>query len=161
MSVRVIPASGWTSASSTWCGQASDWSWQLPPQLRNRNVSKKSTTLGLPPSHPQWRWTNTSDRIQHLEVLVTEFRKERDDCDHTVQRRSELARSPWTRQDWFPKRWKSCHSGSRPHLQGCRWPWSGKISPLLPSCLHSRQGGMKLASAKRRCNPGSALVVMK
>ena len=110
---------------------------------------------------PPMEVDNTSDRIQHLEALVTEFRKERDDCDHTVQRRSELARSPWTRQDWFPKRWKSCHSGSRPHLQGCRWPWSGKISPLLPSCLHSRQGGMKLASAKRRCNPGSALVVMK
>ena len=46
------------------------------------------------------------------------FAKKGTICDRTVQRRSELARSLWTSQNWFPKRWKSCHSGSRPHIDG-------------------------------------------
>ena len=35
------------------------------------------------------------------------------------------------------------------------------LALVAKSSAQSAIGGMKLASAKRRCNPGSALVVMK
>ena len=65
--------------------------------------------------------------------------------------RSELARSPQARQNWFPRGWKSSHSGSHPHLQGCQWPWSGKISPSLPNCQRSCQEEVQPRISDRRC----------
>ena len=110
MPVRVIPANGW-AVPEVWCGQAAIGVGETSSCHRScgtgtfaRRVQHRVRQIGgveerasaIP---PPMEVDNTSDRIQHLEALVAELRKERDDLrSHSAEskRAGELARSPWT-----------------------------------------------------------------
>ena len=111
---------------------------------------------------PPMEMDNTSDRIQQLEALVAELRKERDDLRSHSAAPKRAGEVPLDPSELVPEaleelpQWITSTSA--------RMSMAMEREDLALIAELSAQlatGGMKLASAKRRCNPGSALVVMK
>ena len=117
---------------------------QWSPQLRSRIDCKKSTTSGPQDwrssrrrhqrPRTRWTWTAVPTESNNSKPWSQSSAEKGTICDRTAQRRSERARLWQTPHFCFQKRWKSCLSGSRPHLRGCRWPWGGAggrvVSPV-------------------------------
>ena len=139
-----IPASGWTSVSSIWFEQESVWRWQtVVAVVVEQDRLQEEYNIGAArleefDTSPPVEMDSNIGRIQHLEALVAELRRERDDL-RSNGAASKQGRLALTGQMWSPRRWKSCRGGSRPHLPGWRWPRRGKTWRWLPSCQRSWQ----------------------
>ena len=127
-------------------------------QHRVRLEELKKEASAIP---PPMRWT-TSDRIQHLEALVAELRKERDDLRSHSAASKRGGEVPLEPSELVPEaleelpQWITSTS-ARMSMAVER----EDLALVAELCAQLATGGMNLASAKRRCNPGSALVVMK
>ena len=173
--VRVIPASFWMGASSAWFVQASAWSWPnkaIVAAVAEQDRLQEEYNIGparleelkkeasaIP---PPMEVDSSTDRIQQFEAMVAELRRERGDLRTNVavsKRAGEVAADPTKLVlevlEELPQ-WITSTSATMPMAMERE-----DLALVAELSAQLAAGGMKLASAKRRCNPGSAIAVAK
>ena len=163
-----IPASGWTSVNSFWFEQESVWRWQavvavVAEQDRlQEEYNIWAARLEEFATSPLVEMDSNIGRIEHLEALVAELRRERDDLRSNGAASKRAGEVGPDRSDVVHEvleelpRWitSTC---ARVAMAAER----EDVALIAELSVQLAAGGSKLASAKRRCSQQSAIVVGK